>query len=572
MSDPNAPENPQPVGDDPTAVLPEAPEGGSGGSSRRRTAVVALVAVVVSAVLGGSAFAVYKVFLDGGPQPADVLPAATVGVLSLDLDPSAGQKIAALQTIRKFPQLKEDLGLDPSDDLRKYFVEEALACDDIDFDADVKPWIGKRAAIAAVDLGDDTPVPVLALQVTDQEKADAGFEDLVECAEENVGFVVGPDYLIASDTAEHAQAVLAAGKQKSLADDAKYQKWTEEAGDQGVVNFYLAKRASDYLIDALESLTDGFLGLDGDGIQDEFEDEFEFDPEGGSAGESAPRAADDDCVAATDDPFAALKDQLEDFDGLAGTVRFADGGMELAVAASGLAQFGSEASVGKQIGALPADSALAVGFAVPDDYGTDLIEQFTCGDDSDGPDLVAEAEEATGLDLPDDLNTLLGTALTLSIGGDAPADLADIEGPGDLPVGLALHGDAPAIEDIIAKIEETLGTTLEDEIGVGTKSSDSLVVLSPSEEYADALLGSGGLGEADAFREAVPEADRSSAVFYLDFGSDWREALLDLARDEGVSSSDLKITDENTSPLKSLGISSWVEGDANHFLLKLSTR
>lgn len=569
MSDPSFPENPQPLDDSSAAALPEAPPVPSG-SGTRRTAIVALVAVVVSAVLGGSAFAVYKVFFDGGPQPADVLPASTVGILSLDLDPSAGQKIEALKSLRKFPQLKEDLGLDPTDDLRKFVVEEALACDDIDFDADVKPWIGQRAAIAAVDLGDDTPVPVLALQVTDQEKADAGFEDLVECAEEDLGFVVGTDYLIASDTAEHAEAVLASGKQKSLADDAKYQQWTEEAGDQGVVNFYLAKRASDYLVDGLESLSEGFLGLDGEEFD---EDSFEFDPEGGgTAGESAPRVADDDCVAATDDPFAALKDQLENFDGLAGTIRFADGGMELSVAAGGLTQFASDATVGKQIGALPADSALAIGFAVPEDYGTDLIEQFTCGAEADEPDLVAEAEEATGLDLPDDLNTLLGTALTLSVGGDAPADLAEIDGPGDLPVGLALHGDAPAIEDVIATIEESLGTTLEDEIGVGVASSDSAVVLSPSDDYAETLLGAGGLGSAEAFQDAVPEADRSSAVFYLDFGSAWREALLDLARDEGVSSSDLETADENTKPLKSLGISSWAEGDASHFLLKLSTR
>lgn len=565
MSDANPAENVPPA----EAGEPSPTSAPVNGRGPRRTAIVALVALIVSAVLGGGAFAVYTVFFDGGPQPADVLPVSTVAVLSIDLDPSAGQKIEALKTIRKFPQLKEDLGLDPTDDLRRFFVEEALDCSDIDFDADVKPWIGKRAAVAAVDLGGDTPVPVLALQITDQKKADVGFEKLVECAEEDLGYIVGTEYLIASDTAEHAQAVLASGEQKNLAEDAKYQKWTEEAGDQGVVNFYLAKRASDYLIDGLESLSEEFLGFGGDRFGDEF-DEDSFGGGSGMAGESAPSAADDECADVTDDPFAALKDQLKNFDGLAGTIRFAGGGMEVAVASSRLAQLGGEESVGQQIGALPADTALAVGFAVPRDYAKDLVAQFSC--DSEGPDLVAEAEEATGLDLPDDLTTLLGSALTLSVGGDAPDDLGAIEGPEDLPVGLALHGDAQGIQAVIVKIEESLGATLGDMIGVGTKSSDSLVVLSPSEDYADTLLGEGGLASSDDFTEAVPAADKAGAVFYLDFDSEWRSALLDLALGEGASESDAKAAEENTAPLKSLGFSSWLEGEVSHILLKLSTR
>lgn len=565
MSDPNVPENlPHPDGSESAVPFEEAPVKVRRG---RRTAVVALVALFVSAVLGGGAFAVYTAFFDGGPQPAEVLPTSTVAVLSIDLDPSAGQKIEALKSIRKFPRLKEDLGLDPTDDLRKFIVEEAIGCDGVDFDDDVKPWIGKRAAVAAVDLGDDTPVPVLALQITDQEKADAGFEKLVECAEEDLGYVVGPEYLIASDSAEHAQAVLASGEQKSLADDATYQKWTEEAGERGVVNFYLAKRASDYVIDGLESLSDEFLGFGGG---DAFEESFPDD--GGFAGESAPPAADEDCSDALEDPFAALKDQLEDFDGLAGTVRFADGGMELAVAVSGLTQIAAEESVGEEIGALPADTALAAGFAVPKGYAEDLVAQLSCGAESGGPDLIAEAEEATGLDLPDDLTTLLGSALTLSVGGDAPDDLAGIESLADLPLGLALHGDAPGIEAVVTKIEESLGATLEDLIGTGIESSDSIVVLSPDEDYAGTLLGTGGLATSDEFRAAVPEAERSAAVFYLDFGSEWRTALLDLALSQGASASDVQVAEENTEPLKSLGISSWAEGDASHILLKLSTR
>lgn len=582
MSDPNAPESPsQPEGIEPTTALPG--ESGTvseptapGSSSKRRTAIVVLVALVVSAALGGGAFAAYQVFFNGGPRPAEVLPASTVGVLSIDLDPSAGQKIEALQTIRKFPQLKEDLGLDPSDDLREYIVDEVFGCDDIDFDADVKPWIGKRAAFAAVDLGGDTPVPALALQITDQQKANAGFRDLAECSEEDLGFVAGEDYLIASDTADHAQAILVSGQQNSLADDEKYQKWTDEAGDQGVVNFYVSARASDYLIDGLEGLSSQFGGLLGGVSGGSFgdsgfsEEDFDFDGGSGMSGRSVPRS-EDECATGSDDPFAALTDQLENFDGMAGTIRFADGGMELSVATSGFDQIASTATVGEQIGRLPADTALAAGFGVPEDYAKDFVEQLSCSAGESG-DLVAMAEEEIGLDLPTDLATLLGSALTFSVGGEAPSDLSAIEGLADLPLGLAIHGDAQKIEDVIAKIEEYLDIDLEDEFDAGIKSSDSLLVVSPSESYADALLGTGGLSSSRDFKDAVPEADKSAAIFYLAFDSEWREALLDLARDEGVGESDLKVAEENTRPLKSLGISTWVEDGASHILLKLATR
>ncbi len=589
MSDPNAPENPpQPDGTEPLAAQPEAtvplvpePTGaGTSGSGKRRTAIAAVVALVVSVVLGGGAFAAYKVFFDGGPRPAEVLPATTVAVVSIDLDPSAGQKIEALQTIRKFPQLKEDLGLDPSDDLRKFIVEEGFGCDDVDFDTDVKPWIGKRAAFAAVDLGGDAPVPALALAITDQKKADAGFEDLVECAEMDLGYIVGEDYLIASDTDEHAEAILASGQKKNLADDAQYQKWTEEAGDQGVINFYVGERASEYLADGLEGLAsefDGILGGGSDGAfggsefsSDELSsEEFDFDTESGMAGESVPTAA-DECEDGAD-PFDALRAQLEDFEGLAGTVRFADGGMELSVATSGIDQIASRSSVGKQIGSLPADTALAAGFGVPENYATDLVEQLSCLAGSE-EDLVAQAQEETGLDLPDDLATILGSALTFSVGGDAPDDLAEVEGLGDLPLGLSIHGDVAKIEDVIAKVEKHLGTSLEDELGASISSSDSMLVVSPSEAYGGTLLDEGGLASSEDFQDAVPEADRASGIFYLDFDSEWRDAILDLALGEGVSDADVEMAEENTEPLKSLGVSTWLEGGASHILLRLATR
>jgi hypothetical protein len=255
----------------PTEFETLGPEGPSAGS--RRTAIIAAAAVVVVAVLGGGAYAAYSFLNGGGPQPEDVLPASTVAVVSVDLDPSAGQKIAAIKSIRRFPTLKKSLGLEADDDLREYIFDKIIDegdCKNLTFDKDIKPWLGKRAAFAGVDLGDDTPAPALALQISDPDKAKAGFEAVVKCGDpQGFAFVVGDDYLIASDTTRHAQEILDLGKKHPLADDAAYQKWTGEAGDAGVLNFYVAKRAARYAVDLLDQLSQGFTrSLTGDDSTD----------------------------------------------------------------------------------------------------------------------------------------------------------------------------------------------------------------------------------------------------------------------------------------------------------------
>jgi hypothetical protein len=520
-----------------TAPLDLAAEdhGGDGGSGSRRVAIIAAVAVAIAAVLGGGAYAAYTLLSGGGPRPAEALPSSTVAILSVDLDPSAGQKIAAIKTIRKFPALKKSLGLNADDDLREFAFDKLTdgGCNGINFDDDVSPWLGKRAAFAAVDLGDKDPAPAIALQVTDPVKAKKAFAAIVKCAEpgDDFAFVVGDDYLIASDSPAHAQAILEKGEKAPLSDDKAYQKWTDAAGDQGVVTFYVAKKAVDYLVDELASFG-GFL----------------------SSG------------SAEDDPTKAAKKALAKFQGLGGTVRFADGGMELAMAGGGLSN--GSATVGKKVGALPKDTAVAFGLGVPDGYAKTFVDQFKGAAGTDTEDFISQAETETGLDLPDDLQTLLGDALTLSLGGEAPATLDDLAGPDELPVGLLIHGDADKIEAVIEKIEERTGLSLSD-VPVVLSAGDGKVALSPSSEYADELLKSGSLGSSANFKAAVPDADRAMAILYVNFDSPWRNIVIDLIGKD--SSSDAKDFDANTKPLKSLGVSSWVDGDVTHALVKIAT-
>jgi hypothetical protein len=535
MSD-DTPTGPSVPGE-PTRPLPEyetvGPEVSEPGS--RRVTVIASVAVVVVALLSGGAYAAFAFLNGGGPQPADVLPASTVGVVSVDLDPSAGQKIAAIKSIRRFPALKESLGLHADDDLREFVFDKVVKadCAGLDFDKDVKPWLGKRAAFALVDLGQDHPTPAIALQINDADKARAGFDAIVRCTDpQDFAYVVGDDYLIASDSAAHAKAVLDRGREKPLADDAAYRKWTGEAGDAGVLTFYVGKTAAGYVGDLLDGIGGDFLGFDS----------------GSSDGA----------------PLDAAKSALDGFQGLGGTVRFADEGMELSVAGGGISQVKGLATVGNQMGDLPSDTSAALGFGVDKDFAKQLVDDLTSSGDT-----VAEVEADTGLDLPGDLQTLLGRAVTLSVGGDAPASLDDVKDLQDVPAGLVIHGDAARIRAVIATIEDHVGVHLAD-VPLVVDSADGKVAVATTRDYADQLLASGKLGSAGQFRNAVPDADKANGILFLDFDSAWRKALVQLVTGEDGDSAGAE-ADANTEPLRALGFSSWTDGDVSHALLKIAT-
>jgi hypothetical protein len=520
--------------------------------SRRQPLVLGLVGVLMAAVLGGAAYAAYTFFSGGGPRPDSALPSSTIAVAALDLDPHAGQKIEAIKTLRKFPALRKQLGIRSQDDLRRYVFDRGVAaghCTGLDYARDVQPWIGERVALAAVDVGEKQPAPAIALQLSDRARARAGMAKIAGCIGGDFKFAIGEDYVIASDTDAHAREILAAGKKKPLADDPTYRTWTDRAGDQGVLNFYVSPGASKYLADLLGSFAGDLTG-------------FGLDRPG--TGAAAPTRARLD-----GDPLGPVRDALKGFRGLAGTVRFADGGMELSMAVGGTrgVRITHAPAVGNEVGKLPDDTALAVGFGIPKDLAGQVLD--TVKGDRSADQFVQQAQTRTGLRFPEDLQTLLGHALTLSIGGEAPKNLDKLSGPGEVPVGLVLHGDSAAALALIQTAEEHLGMKLAD-LPVITERSGSKLVLSPSAAYARELTKDGGLGKTDAFRNAVPDADRASTIFFLRLDDSWRKAIVSLVTD--LSPADADRVEKNLGPLEALGLSATSDGSTSRVRLKIATR
>ena len=145
------------------------------------------------AAIGVGAWAAYG-FLTTGPQPAEALPAGTLGYVSIDLDPSGGQKIEALRTLNKFPAFEDEVGIDTDDDIRKAIfdkIQDEAKCDGLDYGDDIEPWLGDRAAIAAVDVGGDNPDPVFVLQVKDADAAEKGLDAIKDCGSGGEDATVG---------------------------------------------------------------------------------------------------------------------------------------------------------------------------------------------------------------------------------------------------------------------------------------------------------------------------------------------------------------------------------------------
>ncbi|CUR61757.1 conserved hypothetical protein [metagenome] len=516
-----------------------------------RKRLIALGALGATAVVvAGGAWAATSFFATGS-QPAEALPDSTVAYVSIDLDPSGGQKIEAIKTLRKFPGFTDKIDLETDDDLRERLFEEITKsgeCEGLDYAKDVKPWLGSRAAMAAVDLGEDSPTPVGVVQVTDSGKAEDGMATLLEtCGEgddaEAGGWVVDGDWMVIAETKDLAQEVVDATGGASLADDGAFGTWTGEAGDDGFMSFYLAKGITKY--------AEEFAGM------------------GSMMGDMSGMGAD----MGAEDPMAdeqvpeQLQQLLDEFDGAAATVRFDDGAVEIEYAMSNYQEdmtkyMESDEGV-SMVGGLPDDTVAAFGLALTDGWGDAMLDYLKTAmpEESDTIDeQLAQLESETGLSIPADLETLLGDGMTLSLGSGIDPDAIANGGPGEVPVGLKIKGDADEIQAVLDKLAAQAPPEMAEFMQV--TEGDGYAVLALQDDYRSKLESGGDLGGSDDYQEVV-ESDEAQSVLYVNFDADdnWLVRVTE----------DMPEVRDNVEPLSAFGISGWVDGDVTHGLFKLTT-
>jgi hypothetical protein len=537
----------------PDSTAPETPPG----RGRRRTTWLVGGGLIGALAIGAGAWAAIS-FFSQGAQPAEALPSSTVAYAAIDLDPSGSQKIDAFRTLDKFPAFKDKAGIHSVDDVRRKLGDElikGLGCD-LTFSADIDPWLGNRAAVAAVDLGHSKPDEVSVIQVKDDGKADAGLRRLLTCGDSpptDVAYDVHDGWAVLAKSQDVVDQVVSETDHASLADDATYQKWTKAVGDSGVVNLYAAPAAGDYLAGQLSDLESNLGGLAfGTG-------EATASSEASSSGAGAGSA-----LAADDGGGGALGQALRDFTGAAATVRFTGDGLELAtVSDPALSQAGLASDQGGAVvQRLPDDTAAAVGLGLEPGWLKAVADRVAhYSGDGDGQNLLDDLATQTGMTLPGDLETLLGSSTALSISKDFDYEAASMSNDGSgVPVAATVQGDPAAISKVLDKLRGQVGGST---AALDSDTSGDLVAIGPTPGYRHETLAGGHLGDSAAFRGVVPDAAHASLVVYVNL-DDLEKPVSDVVGDSGEVSA-------NLAPLQALGFSAWMDGDVARTSLKVST-
>jgi hypothetical protein len=526
-----------------------SPVTGTDHASDNRKRVIVLGGLLGLLAVGGGAAWAASSFLSTGDQPAQALPAGTIGYLSVDLDPSGEQKIEAIRTLRKFPAFADNVDLDTDDDLReRLFTEltESGECEGLDYAADVEPWLGDRVAVAAVDTGAESPSPVVVVQVTDADGAEDGLATLQEtCGGDEVdsataAWTVDGDWAVIGESVEITDQVVADAGEGTLADDSDFQRWTEEAGDPGIVSMYAAPSAGQHFADLMGAQGSMLGSMSGRG---------EIDP------------------GTNDQLTEEMERSLAEFRGAAATVRFDGGALEIETAAdpgqSMMALSGLDQGSAELVSGLPDDTVAAFALGFSDGWFTEMVDTFAelGGAEMTTEELMADMSEASGLDLPADAEALAGDAMAVSMGAGFDLEAFFNGGPGELPVGVTIQGDPDAIQAVLDKVKAQMGP---DADMLETEVEGDRVTLSPNADYRSALAGGGSLGDSEAFDEVVEDADEAAALLFVDFDADdnW------LARLAGEEDPEIA---ENIEPLSAFGITGWLEDGVSHSVVKLTT-
>ncbi|MFK4085829.1 DUF3352 domain-containing protein [Kribbella sp. NPDC020789] len=419
--------------------------------------IVAALAMVL-VVAGGGIFAYGK--LNGGKQPDAVLPGTAIGYLRVDLNPSAGQKLAALRFLMKFPSVKDKLKLTgDKDDLRQKLFEAVKSGDDdlknFDYAKDVEPWLGDRIGVAALPAADGAKEPgvVVAVQVKDEKAAAKAMEKGRE-ATEKTGYAFTDGYMLVAETKAAADSALAAAKAAPLAENEKYRADLDKLGEPGFATLWadfagIAKLA-------------GEMGP------------AKLNPVGNGSVAAALRF---------DAQYVELK----------GFVR---SDQEIVAKA---------ADASEQVTKLPGTTAAAISISGAessiDSVWKNLEKSGEFGD------IVQGFAEQTGLKLPDDLKSLLGKNFSVVVDKDASA------GP---KIAARLETDPAKAQPVVDKLTALLRQRSA-EVPIETASDADTLVVSTDKEYAGKVLENGNLGESESFKAALPDVQGATGIMYVDF-------------------------------------------------------
>ncbi|MGB3684437.1 MAG: DUF3352 domain-containing protein [Ornithinimicrobium sp.] len=438
--------------------------------------ILIAVAAVSAVVIGGGAFAVMAVVGGGGDRPDSAMPGNAAFYAEIDIDPSVGQKVAALQFFdgmdtTELEEMRDGRGREALFDLIADEPDSPLS--EMDYEADVEPWLGDRVGVGAIaGATEDEWVPVFAVQVKDEAAAEAFVDDVMaqEEASDEADFFFRGDYMVFTEV-EDAESVKMAMDAGTLADNETYTSDMDSLGPQGIMSVWANLPAFQELSDTYSADVEQSL---------------------------------------SDVGASQLLDSQAELQGrMAGTLRFDEDAIEFhGVAIDTGADTIEGGDSAQLISSLPDDTVAAFGLENGDQY----VDQVWTVLEEAFPEDVAQAQEeaaAEGFELPGDIKTMVGDSLVVAAG----PGIVDLDGNNadDVPVGYQASTDGEAAVALLEKVMEASG----EDLGVPYGGKDGVFTVAGSEAYFDSLVAGGDLGSTRDFEVAVPDADEADMAAYV---------------------------------------------------------
>jgi Protein of unknown function (DUF3352) len=478
---------------------------------------LALGAVAASlAGVGVAGYLAYGALSGGGPHPDTVVPASAAAYVELDLDPAAGQKVAAARFLHKFPALGDQLGT--HGDIGRALLSSAFAgADSISFAGDVEPWLGDRVAIALVPNGGGNKLTYeIAAQVKDEAAAkrllprlaakarsanalrDVFSSELGVPSQSPAGWVLQDGYAILAPTQAIADDLATSATAADLADGRTYRQDVRPLGAR-VATLWADASALGGLADS--ELGDVLLVYSSLGM--------------GQNGRTALGLR-----------FTSSAAEVVGFNtARTGTAHTAQ-----------LASLPADTMVGLEM--TGAGEAARLGWA-------GYQKQFDPYPDVNDPrepvvDVAGALKQHFGITMPDDLVNLFSADVLVAVGGSR-AGPVPVSARATVAPGAASH-----LLDAARRLADSL------DLAPATRTADGLA-WSNNADF-DAAVGKGGLGRIKDFRDAVPGVEDATWAIYVN----WTKVAA-AAHDHGT-----------ISHLGTLGITMHPDGDRTRIFGRLT--
>ena len=513
------------------------------GAGVRTTAMTAALTLVVAA---GVATAAYRGTTDG-PSPTSLIPASAFAVATADLSLPDGQAGALETMLGRFPGLHLHGDGSIRDRVLRTLIDSAD--DTVDYDKDVKPWLGDHVAVAGWS-HDGRPQMEVVLQSTDDSSARSHLKQFLNG---NGDLAFRDGYAVLGSSQDAVQSALEAASKSSLDDTGPYGDDIKALGHtEAITGWFDGPAAKDVLSGTFLGGPDlgAFMGFGmlGPGMGQLFKGRVAVGVhvtdtvaqlDARTVGEQTTGSA----------PATMLTSLPE---GTVGAIEFGDPGSVVDAVTPLVRLFGSFESsstttcFGSSVAPVPSAvpgitmrslrRELRHAFPPGTAHRRALIRNglrnyrkalmrshrsrtFVHGTDdncttvpSQPTDPFAQIQKLLGISFPDDVKTVLGERAVVAFGGLELAGLPD--------VAIRSHpSDLSTAQSLANTLSSTLSST---PVNVDVSTAGDDLVLATSSTYGEEIAKSGGLGDKSDVKTALDGMpDSVNVAAYVDLSRVW---------------------------------------------------